>query len=71
MALMSDPNKALGQWLLRDVLKLSQGHILTIDTLEQYGIDSVRIDKIDTENYEINFATINSYDDFIEGFKIR
>jgi hypothetical protein len=69
-ALMSDPNKVLGQWLLRDVLKLEYGKILTIDMLEQYGIDSVRIDKIDTENYEINFANINAYDDFIKQFLI-
>jgi hypothetical protein len=68
-ALMSDPNKAFGQWLLRDVLKLKQGELLTIEMLEEYGIDSVRIDKIDSENYEINFATINSYDDFIEILK--
>ncbi len=64
-------NKSLGQRLLRDVLKLKQGELLTIEMLEQYGIDSVRIDKIDAENYEINFAPIYSYDDFMKQFLIN
>ena len=67
---MSDPNKALGKWLLRDVLKLEYGELLTIQILEKYGIDSVRIDKIDAENYEINFAKIKAYDDFIKKLKV-
>lgn len=66
---MSDPNKALGKWLLRDVLKLEYGELLTIEILEKYGIDSVRIDKIDNENYEINFAKLYAYDEFMRGFK--
>lgn len=66
---MSNPNKALGKWLLRDVLKLKEGALLTIEILENLGIDSVRIDKIDNQNYMINFSKINSYDDFIENIK--
>ena len=69
-ALMSNPNKELGQWLLRDVLKLQEGELLTIEMLENVGIDSVRIDKIDNENYMINFAKTYSYDEFIETVKI-
>jgi hypothetical protein len=68
-ALMSDPNKALGKWLLRDVLKLEYGQLLTIQILEKYGIDSVRIDKINEQSYEINFANLYSYDKFIENLK--
>ena len=67
---MSNPNKELGQWLLRDVLKLQEGELLTIEMLENLGIDSVRIDKIDNENYMINFAKTYSYDEFIETVKI-
>lgn len=44
-ALMSDPNKALGKWLLRDVLGLRPGEVLTYEKLLQIGIDSVIIKK--------------------------
>lgn len=64
-ALMSYSNRELGQWILRDVLKLNEGELLTYDKLQVLGIDSVRIDKINDENYEINFAKSGSYDIFI------
>ena len=52
------------------MLKLEYGELLTIQILEKYGIDSVRIDKIDNEKYEINFAKIKAYDDFIKKLKV-
>lgn len=61
-ALMSYPNRVLGQWILRDVLKLKEGELLTYERLQILGIDSVRIDKIDNSNFEINFARIGSYE---------
>ena len=64
-ALMSNPNKELGKWILRDVLKLDEGISVTNDILLLYGIDSVRIDKISSMLYEINFSRLNSYEDFI------
>ncbi len=71
-ALMSYSNRELGQWILRDVLKLNEGELLTYDKLQVLGIDSVRIDKINDDNYEINFAKSGSYDKFIqESFAIR
>lgn len=65
-ALMSNPNKALGKWLLRDVLNLREGEILTYEKLQTIGIDAVRIDKYDGENYAINFASLGSYEEFID-----
>ncbi|MBF2056658.1 MAG: hypothetical protein IGQ45_05400 [Cyanobacterium sp. T60_A2020_053] len=65
-ALMSYSNKELGQWILRKVLKLKEGELLTYDKLQTVGIDSVRIDKINDLEYEINFAKIGSYEKFIE-----
>lgn len=52
-ALMSNPNKALGEWILRDVLALKEGEILTYEKLQSLGIDSILITKGD--NYTINF----------------
>lgn len=65
-ALMSYSNKELGKWILRDILKLEEGKLLTYEKLQILGIDSVRIDKISNELYEINFAKNGSYDNFIE-----
>ena len=68
-ALMSYSNKELGKWILRDVLSLKEGELLTYDRLEILGIDSVRIDKLDSENYEINFVSLGSYEKFISGYE--
>lgn len=67
-ALMSYSNRELGEWILRDVLKLKEGELLTYEKLQLLGIDSVRIDKIDNENYEINFASNGSFEIFSEQF---
>jgi hypothetical protein len=64
-ALMSNPNKALGKWLLRDILNLKEGELLTYQKLQTIGIDSVKIDKTDDENYYINFASLDSYEEYL------
>ncbi len=64
-ALMSNPNKELGKWILRDILKLSEYQVVDNSTLELYGIDSVRIDKMNDLEFEINFAKTDSYEEFI------
>lgn len=63
-ALMSYSNRELGNWILRDILKLKEGELLTYEKLQVLNIDSVRIDKIDNFNFEINFAKIGSYEHF-------
>ncbi len=68
-ALMSYSNKELGKWILRSVLKIKEGEILTYAKLQEVGIDSVRIDKISSEEYEINFAKIGSYEQFMDSRK--
>ncbi len=65
-ALMSYSNKELGKWILREVLSLNEGELLTYERLQILAIDSVRIDKIDDTNYEINFAQIGSYEAFLK-----
>jgi hypothetical protein len=64
-ALMTNPNKALSDWLLRKVLKLQEGELLTYDRLKLLGIDSVRITKIADDKYRIDFAKIDSFEEFI------
>lgn len=63
-ALMSDPNKDLGEWLLRDVLGLREGEILTYSKLEELNLDSVVIYKNSNEEYSIDFTKIGSFENF-------
>ena len=66
-AIMTNPNKALSEWLLRKVLKLREGEILTYERLQILGIDSVIIYKNSDSEYEIDFAKIGDYEKFIQG----
>lgn len=70
-ALMSYSNRELGKWILRDVLKLNEGELLTYERLQILGIDSVRIDKISNSEFEINFAKTGSYENFRSTFENR
>lgn len=63
-ALMSNPNKALGEWMLRQVLGLKNGELLTYDRLLTIGFDSVVIYKNKDLDYTIDVAEIGSYDEF-------
>ena len=62
-ALMSNPNNDLGQWLLRDVLKLKEGEKLTYRKLISIGIDSVEVVKT-ANKFEIYFKKVGAYDTF-------
>lgn len=62
---MTNPNVALANWLLKDVLQLNERELLTYKKLEIIGIDSVKIEKIDNENYKIYFSKIGSYENFL------
>lgn len=55
-SLMSNPNKALGLWLLRDVLKLKEGELLKYSRLKELGIDSVVLYKHNDQEYSIDFV---------------
>lgn len=63
-ALMSNPNKALGKWLLRDVLNLKQGELLTDEKLKRIGLDSVVIYKENSNKYSINFSKTGKFREF-------
>ena len=64
-ALMSNPNSALGHWLLDEVFKVEPFEPITYAMLEKYGIDSVRIEKIAEGEYKIDFARMGSYERFM------
>lgn len=68
-ALMTNPNRKLGKLILRDGLKLRVGELATYEKLVLFGIDSVRLDKISSTLFEINFAKVGSYENFRNIFK--
>lgn len=65
-SLMSNPNKELGYWLLRDVLRLKPGELATRKHLNKIGIDCVRVVKLDSKTYQIDFGAVGQYEEFIE-----
>jgi len=65
-ALMSNPNSALGKWLLRDILNLSKREILTYEKLDRIGLDGVVIYKTGKNKFDIDFTAVGSYEKFKE-----
>lgn len=65
-AIMSNPNKILGKWLLRTVFEVPEGTILTYEMLEKFGIDCVVFTKLNENKYKIDFGDIGTYESFIE-----
>lgn len=54
-ALMSKPNKDLEKWILRDVLHVEEGHLVTYDDLLKIGIDSIIFLKHPNGTYSCDF----------------
>ena len=63
-ALMTNPNKALSDWLLRKVLQLKEGELATIEKLDRLGFDSVILLKDNSGLYKIDIMKTNSFENF-------
>ncbi len=59
-ALMTNPNKALGEWILRKVLRLKEWELLTYKRLLTAGFDCLRITKLSEGEYFAD-VTLESY----------
>ncbi|MCL1986654.1 MAG: NgoFVII family restriction endonuclease [Firmicutes bacterium] len=68
-AIMSNPNKALGKWLLRDVLRLEEGTILTYEMLLKVGVDAVEFLKIAPLKYKLNFKEIGAFEEYLDSLE--
>jgi hypothetical protein len=64
-ALMSSRNAELGEWLLRDVLQLKEGTLVTRELLDRIGIDAIKITK-QNGRYSIDFKHLGAYEEFLE-----
>ncbi len=64
-ALMSNPNSALGKWLLRKVLKKTPWELVTMEDLDRLGFDSIcvedlhRINENGEREYRMSFSAIH------------
>lgn len=67
---MSNPNRDLGNWLLRHVLRIPPKEIVTNEHLAKVGIDSVIVTKLAEFIFQIDFAEIGTYQEFEENNKI-
>ena len=63
-AIMSNPNKILGEWLLRNVFELPEETVVTYEMLQRFGIDSVVFTKHGELDYSVDFAEIGTYEEF-------
>ncbi len=63
-ALMTNPNKALSDWLLRRVLQLNEGELATMEKLDKLGFDSVIITKNEIGDFKIDIMKTNTYTEF-------
>jgi len=61
---MSNPNKILGKWLLRDVFEVKEGTLITYEMLEIFGIDCVIFTKNSEDDYTVDFSEIGTYEEF-------
>lgn len=63
-ALMSNPNKDLGKWMLRDVLKIPPDKLCTLDDLHYAGFDSVEVKKTSDTDFSIRFMPVGTFEEF-------
>ena len=63
-ALMTNPNKAIAEWLLRKVLKIPERQLATREHLLEANIDCVEVFKVDENHFKITQASYGSYETF-------
>lgn len=61
-AIMSNPNKLLGKWLLRKVFELPENTLVTYSMLVRFGIDCVVFTRNGDHDYSIDFGYIGTYE---------
>lgn len=62
-ALMSNPNKDLGKWLLREILKIDEGVLVTYEMLLEIGIDAIIFEKTNNK-YKLNFVKVGKFEEY-------
>lgn len=63
-SLQTNPQGDLGEWILKDVLGLKNREIVTMEYLNELGIDSLKITKLDNKHFKITVAETGAYEKF-------
>lgn len=58
--IMSQDNSDFGEWLLQDVLKIKPGTLVTLDMLEERGINAVVFTKNSDDDYSLDFTYVDA-----------
>lgn len=58
--IMSQDNSDFGEWLLQDVLKIDPGTLVTLDMLEERGINAVIFTKNGEGDYSLDFTYVDA-----------
>lgn len=61
-SLQTNPQSVLGKWILHDVIGLQPRELLTMDHLIELGIDSLKIEKVDDNNFKIKLAETYAFE---------
>lgn len=68
-SLQTNPQSALGEWVLKDVLGLKNREIATWELLDKLGIDSLKVTKKDDNHFFITVAETGAYEKFKLDYK--
>ena len=63
-SLQTNPQGALGEWVLKDVLGLENREVVTMELLERLGIDSLKITKLGRGRFKITVGETGAYEKF-------
>lgn len=58
----TNPQSALGKWVVHDVLGLQARELLTMERLMKLGVDSVKIIKLNDKNFQIELAETYAFE---------
>lgn len=65
-AISSNPLTALGSWILREVLNILPGTLVTRSMLNTIGIDSVKLSKVSDTEFLLDFTETGTYEEFVQ-----
>ena len=57
---MSQDNSDFGEWLLQDVLNIDSETVMTMDMLEERGINAIIFTKNSEDDYNLDFTYIDA-----------
>ena len=63
-SLQTNPQGALGEWILKDVLGSTNREIIDEKWLDALGIDTLKVVKIDDKHFKITVAETGAYEQF-------